>query len=130
MRPRQRPVFEAITRELGYDPNEMPVSKKPRSYKGWGGAMGPAQMMPTTWRVYQNEVAEITGHYPPDPWDLTDAIAAMAVKVSKVQGVTDGDYDAEYKAAGLYFAGRNWRKFLFYPDRVMLYTDLYAKELN
>jgi len=130
MSPRQRPVFEAITGELGYDPNEMPVSKRPRSYRGWGGAMGPAQMIPTTWRVYQNEVSEITGNYPPDPWDLTDALAAMAVKVSKVPGVTEGNYDAEYKAAGLYFAGRNWRKFLFYPDRVMLYADLYEKEIG
>ncbi len=130
MPPRQRATFEAITAELGYDPNEMPVSKKPRSYRGWGGAMGPAQMIPTTWRVYQNEVSEITGNYPPDPWDLTDALAAMAVKVSKVPGVTEGDYNAEYKAAGLYFAGRNWRKFLFYPDRVMLYAELFEQEMN
>lgn len=130
MPPRQRATFEAITTELGYDPNEMPVSKRPRSYSGWGGAMGPAQMIPTTWRIYQNEVSAITGNYPPDPWDLTDALAAMAIKVSKVQGVTEGDYNAEYKAAGLYFAGRNWRRFLFYPDRVMLYADLYEKEIN
>lgn len=130
MSQRQRATFEAITAELGYDPNEMPVSKKPRSYRGWGGAMGPAQMMPTTWRAYQNEVSEVTGNYPPDPWDLTDALAAMAVKVSKVAGVTEGNYDAEYKAAGLYFAGTNWRKFLFYPDRVMLYADLWEQELS
>jgi len=54
----------------------------------------------------------------------------MAVKVSKVPGVTEGDYNAEYKAAGLYFAGRNWRKFLFYPDRVMLYADLFEQEMS
>jgi len=130
MSPRQWATFEAITAELGYDPNEMPVSKKPRSYSGWGGAMGPAQMMPTTWRVYQNEVSEITGNRPSDPWDLTDAIASMAVKVSKVPGVTEGDYNAEYEAAGLYFAGRNWRKFLFYPNQVMLYAGLYEEKLS
>ena len=130
MEKRQRPVFEDITKELGYDPNAMPVSKRPKSYSGWGGAMGPAQMMPTTWRIYQDEISSITGHNPPDPWDLTDAIAAMAIKVSKVDGVTRGDYNAEYEAAGLYFAGKNWRRFLFYPDRVMLYADLYAKELT
>ena len=123
-------TFEAITTELGYNPDEMPVSRKPRSYPGWGGAMGPAQMMPKTWRAYQNEIAEVTGHYPPDPWDLTDAITAMAVKLAKVPGVTQGDYNAEYKAAGMYFAGSNWRRFLFYPDEVMLFTNLYAEELN
>jgi len=130
MRSSQRPVFEEITKELGYNPNIMPVSRKPKNYSGWGGAMGPAQMMPTTWRAYQNEISQITGHYPPDPWDLTDAIAAMAVKVSKVAGVTEGNYNAEYEAAGLYFAGSNWRKFLFYPDRVMLYANLYKEELG
>jgi len=130
MHPRQRPVFESITRELGYEPSKMPVSKKPRSYSGWGGAMGPAQMMPTTWEIYREEVSSITGHYPPDPWNLGDALAAMAVKVSKVSGVTNGNYNAEYEAAGLYFAGRNWRRLLFYPNRVMLYADLYTKELG
>ncbi len=130
MSPRQRPAFESITKELGYDPNSMPVSRRPKSYSGWGGAMGPAQMMPTTWMIYRDEVSEITGHYPPDPWNLTDAIAAMAVKVSKISRVTSGDYNAEYEAAGIYFAGKNWRKFLFYPNRVMLYADLYAKEMG
>ena len=130
MRPSNRATFEAITTELGYNPNEMPVSRKPSKYPGWGGAMGPAQMMPKTWRAYQSEIAEVTGHYPPDPWDLTDAITAMAIKLSKIPGVTQGDYNAEYKAAGMYFAGSNWQRFLFYPDKVMLYTNLYAEELK
>jgi len=132
MRRSQRPVFEKIVLELGYNPDKMPVSRRPKNYRGWGGAMGPAQMMPTTWMTYKNEISEITGHYPPDPWNLTDAIAAIAAKTSKVPGVTEGDYNAEYEAAGIYFAGRNWKKkkLLFYPNRVMLYADLYAKELG
>jgi membrane-bound lytic murein transglycosylase B len=92
--------------------------------------MGPAQMMPKTWMAYRLQVSEITGHYPSDPWDLTDAIASMAVKLARIPGVTEGDYNAEYKAAGMYFAGSNWQRFLFYPDKVMLYTNLYAEELN
>lgn len=130
MRPSNHSTFEAITAELGYDPNAMPVSKKPRSYPGWGGAMGPAQMMPKTWMAYKTRVSEITGNYPADPWDLTDAIASMAIKLAGIPGVTQGDYNAEYKAAGMYFAGSNWRRFLFYPDKVMLYTNLYAEELK
>lgn len=130
MNPSQRPTFEAIAAELGYDPNSMPVSKKPKTYSGWGGAMGPAQMMPTTWRIYQAQASQITGHYPADPWDLTDSIAGMAVKLSAIEGVTAANYDAEYKAAGMYFAGTNWQRFLFYPDKVMYYTDLYEKELG
>lgn len=130
MHPNQRATFEAITSELGYDPNSMPVSKKPASYSGWGGAMGPAQMMPTTWRIYQSQASQITGHYPSDPWDLTDSIAAMAVKLSAIEGVTSANYEAEYKAAGMYFAGSNWQRFTFYPDKVMYYADLYEKELG
>lgn len=47
---RDRPIFEVIARELGFDPNQMPVSKKP--WYGWGGAMGPAQFIPSTWVCY------------------------------------------------------------------------------
>ena len=35
---RDRPVFQEITDQLGFDPDMMPVSKKP--WYGWGGAMG------------------------------------------------------------------------------------------
>ena len=130
MNPSQRPTFETIAQELGYDPNAMPVSKKPKNYSGWGGAMGPAQMMPTTWMSYRGQVSALTGHTPADPWNLTDAIAAMAIKLSQVNGVSSADYNAEYEAAGRYLAGNNWQRFTFYPDKVMYYADLYEKELN
>jgi hypothetical protein len=130
MSPSQRPVFESIATELGYDPNAMPVSKRPSSYAGWGGAMGPAQMMPSTWLIYKDEVSQIVKKSPPDPWNLTDSIAAIAVKLSKVEGVTSGDYNAEYKAAGMYMGGVNWQKYPFYPNKVMYYADLYQKELG
>ncbi len=129
MNPSQREAFEAITTELGYDPNVMPVSRKPSAYSGWGGAMGPAQMMPTTWISYRDRVVELTKHNPPDPWSLIDSIASMAIKLSQIEGVTEGDYNAEYEAAGRYLAGTNWQRFTFYPDKVMYYADLYAKEL-
>jgi peptidoglycan hydrolase CwlO-like protein len=47
---RDRPLFKVITSTLGLDPNRMPVSAKP-GY-GWGGAMGPAQFIPSTWACY------------------------------------------------------------------------------
>jgi len=130
MNPTQWSAFEGITQELGYDPNSMPCSKKAKSYASWGGAIGPAQMMPTTWLIYKNEVSQIVKKSPPDPWNITDALAAVAIKLSKVDAVTSGNYDAEYKAAGMYLAGNNWHKYTFYPDKVMYYADLYEKELN
>jgi len=55
---RDRPVFEYITKSLGLSPDNMPVSKKP-GY-GWGGAMGPAQFIPSTWVCYGGFINTIT----------------------------------------------------------------------
>ncbi len=129
MMPSHRDTFAQICQGLGLDPANMPVSKKPTSYSGWGGAMGPAQMMPKTWMGYVDEVARLTGHNPPNPWNLQDALVSMAVKVSKVGGVTTHDYNSEYKAAAMYFAGSNWQRFTWYADRVMEYANAYAQGL-
>jgi len=56
---RDRPLFQVITATLGLDPNRMPVSKQP-SY-GWGGAMGPAQFIPSTWACYGGYINTKTG---------------------------------------------------------------------
>lgn len=110
---KQQPVFLEIIQELGL-PDTMPISKKPAGYTGWGGAMGPAQMMPTTWVGYKSRIAAITGNNPPNPWNITDAVIAIALYVSNVQGVVDHNYNAEYEAAARYFAGSNWKKYIWY----------------
>ena len=46
MRPADRDAFVLICEKLGLNPDTTPVSKKP--WYGWGGAMGPAQFLPTT----------------------------------------------------------------------------------
>jgi len=113
MSPNQQPVFLGIITELGL-PDTAPVSKKPTSYTGWGGAMGPAQMMPTTWIGYKDRIAAITGNNPPNPWNINDAVIAIALYVSNVPGVINHDYNAEYEAAARYFAGSNWKKYTWY----------------
>ena len=55
---RDRPVFEAMGRTLGFDPDTRPVSAKP--WYGWGGAMGPAQFIPSTWACYGGFVNALT----------------------------------------------------------------------
>ena len=57
--------FLSITESLGRDPETTLVSACP-GY-GTGGAMGPAQFMPLTWKGYVDDVTEITGHAAPDP---------------------------------------------------------------
>lgn len=101
MKPDQREAFLAITRKLGLDPNDVPVSKKP--YYGWGGAMGPAQFLPKTWLGYEAEIASLTGSNPPNPWDMRDAIFAMALYLAR-RGADDPS--REQAASRAYISGR------------------------
>ncbi len=126
----EKDAFFSIVNRLNLDPMSVKVSREP--YYGCGGAMGPAQFIPSTWLAYESRVSGVLGHYPPDPWNLTDAMTAMAVKVSDIPGVIGGNRDSEYEAAGRYLGGTNWKTkgLSFYPERVMLYAELYEKELN
>jgi hypothetical protein len=136
MNPDQWDRFKSICSELGYDAKERPVSRKP-CYRnpsgkcgGWGGAMGPAQFMPSTWMGYKSAVANVTGHNPPDPWNLQDALTAMGLKLSKISGVTNHERSAEHKAASIYLAGGNWERFTWYGDRVLKYADQYEEAIK
>lgn len=129
MHPRDREAFAQITQKLGLNPDLMPVSSKPRY--GWGGAMGPAQFLPTTWLSYEARVAQITGHNPPNPWELEDAFAAAAIKLA-ANGANRGDSAGEWEAAMKYFAGGRWQNpaYSFYGDRVMVVKDLIAAQIR
>lgn len=118
MHPRDQAAFLQITSELGRNPDTTPVSRKP-SY-GWGGAMGPAQFIPTTWLEYKDRVAQLTGHNPPDPWDIFDSFTAAGVKLAG-GGAAAKTASAEWKAAMIYFAGSRWNRpaYRFYGDSVM-----------
>lgn len=129
MAKRDQDAFMQITDELNLDPDKMPVSKKP-SY-GWGGAMGPAQFLPSTWLGYKNDVARLTSHNPPSPWDIDDAFTAAALKLAN-GGAVQKNNDAEWQAAMVYFAGNNWGKkiYSFYGDAVMDLADTIQQQLD
>lgn len=130
---RDQPVFVYITQELGFDPNKMPVSKRP-SY-GWGGAMGPGQFIPSTWVCYggfvnvntngcapsgdrnlfwqgpwvyvesKDRVRKLLGSSSPsNPWDAQTAIMATAMLMAD-NGADAQTPKAERLAALRYFAG-------------------------
>lgn len=126
---KQKTAFLEITSELGLNPDIMPVSKAP--YYGCGGAMGPAQFMPTTWQLYKNRIGEVTGHKPPSPWEPLDSFMAAALLL-KDNGAAAGGYTAERRASLRYFAGGNWQKssYAFYGDDVMELATKYQKQVD
>lgn len=127
---RDQPVFEQIMARLGLDPDSMPVSAKP-SY-GWGGAMGPAQFIPSTWVLYEDRIAAASGQNPPNPWDPRTAFIASALLLAD-NGADRGTREAERLAALRYFAGwANASKpaYAFYGDGVMGLAERYQKNID
>jgi len=123
--------FLAITQELGRDPFNTAVSCPIPSVGGYGGAMGPAQFIPSTWIAYKDEIARLKGR-PADPWNINDAFLASAVYLADV-GATRQTFEYEWCAAVSYFSGncstRNQIRYEFYGDNVMAITRRYESDI-
>ena len=127
---RDVPIFKQITAELGLDPDKMPVSKK--VWYGYGGAMGPAQFIPSTWILFRDRLVSLTGHNPPNPWDPGDAFMASAMLL-KDNGAGTQTYTAEHRAAMCYLAGcanAKKKKLQFYGDDVLYLANKYQGQIN
>ena len=90
--------FLEITQELGIDAYSQPVSC-PQS-GGYGGAMGPAQFIPSTWSLLKSRIATAAGKSVPNPWDPSDAFTAAALYLSDL-----GALSSERTAACRYNGG-------------------------
>jgi peptidoglycan hydrolase CwlO-like protein len=128
-------IFKTICSELDYDWKKRKVSCPPSGYKGSGGAMGVAQFMADTWSGYKSSIASVTGHNPPDPWNLTDGVVAMALKLTKVDGVKQHKKSAEAKAYCVYLAGGNWGSYcdskgVNYGEKVLYWADNYERVMD
>ena len=126
----RKTIFKEICEELDYNYKKMKVSCPPSGYSGTGGAMGVAQFMSDTWMGYKDSIAAATGHDPPDPWNLTDGVTAMAIKLAKVSGVTSHKKSAECNAAKLYLSGTTSSKYDWYCDKVNYWADNYEKLMD
>ena len=127
---RDQPIFAIICQALGLDPNSMAVSKRP-SY-GWGGAMGPAQFIPSTWQLYQDRIAQAANQNPPNPWDPRTATFAAAI-LMKDNGADSQTAYAERLAALRYLAGwKNASKsaYAFYGNDVMDLTAKFQSQID
>ncbi|MBI4920043.1 lytic murein transglycosylase [Candidatus Azambacteria bacterium] len=130
MAPRDFNAFQQITSLLGLNPDSTPVSKKP-SY-GWGGAMGPAQFIPTTWLLYADAVANLTGRRPASPWNIRDAFTACGLMLAQ-SDANKQTYAAESKAAKMYIAGSRWNTSLtarIYSNNVMAAATKIQKDID
>ncbi|MBI4089041.1 lytic murein transglycosylase [Candidatus Kaiserbacteria bacterium] len=121
---RDVPPFLDLGERLGFDSLNQVVSCPIQSAGGWGGAMGPAQFIPSTWRTYEARVAATTGHSVPSPWSAEDAIAAMSLYLGDL-GADAGGYSAERRAAAKYYAGGAWagRQGQFYGASVLALAE-------
>ena len=126
---RDQPIFKTICEELGLNPDNQKVSKK--QWYGYGGAMGPAQFIPSTWVLYKKQITAVTGNNPPNPWNTKDAFAASSLLL-KDNGAAKGGRTNEHRAAVCYLAGcgnSSKAAYQFYGNDVMSVADKYDKQI-
>ncbi|MDQ5961809.1 MAG: 2 protein [Patescibacteria group bacterium] len=95
--------FLSITKAVGRDPYKTLISC-PQSI-GWGGAMGPAQFIPSTWMMYNARLKVSLETSAPDPWNPEHAFMASATYLSDL-GANAKTYSAERNAACRYYSGK------------------------
>lgn len=115
MNPKEIPIFLDLVSRLGLNPNTLVVSC-PNADGPYGGAMGPAQFLPSTWNIYKDQVSQITGNKPPSPWNNADAFVAAALYLKDAGALTN-----ERVAAAKYYCGSRWNRYVC--------TNVYAQKV-
>jgi hypothetical protein len=100
--------FITITTAAGRDPYNTPVSCWIPAYvsgqpSGWGGAMGPAQFIASTWNLFADRLKTLLGQTA-DPWAIKDSFTAAALYLSDL-GASKQTLAAESAAASRYYGG-------------------------
>lgn len=103
---RDVPVFLTLTASSGRDPYKTPISCWIKDYRngipyGWGGAMGPAQFIPSTWKGIATRLQALLGAIG-DPWGIKDSFTASALFLSDL-GARAQTATAESRAAAKYY---------------------------
>lgn len=95
--------FIEITKSLGLDYTKTLVSC-PQSV-GWGGAMGPAQFIASTWMLFKARIAKAADVSNPNPWNPEHAFIASAIYLTDL-GAYSGSFTGEKNAACRYYSGK------------------------
>jgi membrane-bound lytic murein transglycosylase B len=107
---RDVPIFLEIARDLGLNPQSQRVSCWISAYSkgqpvGWGGAMGPAQFIPSTWTMFDERIEKALGIGLANPWNPEHAILASAIYLSDL-GAGTQMFSDEKNAACKYYSGK------------------------
>ena len=93
--------FLEITNALGFNAYQTAVSCPIAGVAGWGGAMGPAQFIPSTWKIFASRLKAVLGHYA-NPWSPKDAFMASGMYLTDL-GAVGTSVSAQHKAACKYY---------------------------
>lgn len=107
------PYFPIITKNLNLDwtttPVSCPIDLKKRGTatvyyegRGFGGAMGYTQFIPSTWVLVEERVRSFLGVSTANPWDPKHAVMATAVFLQDL-GAAKNTFTSEYNSACRYF---------------------------
>lgn len=141
---RDVPYFLDLLKALKIDPDsDFAKVSCPNQHGTYGGAMGPAQFIPSTWKIYADRITAVTGHAPPNPWNNSDAFTATAIYMSDLLNSSSCKSYAEANknavsyqtllercAAAEYYAGGNWYTYRFwYGDPVVQQANSYEDDI-
>ncbi len=142
---RDVPYFLDLTSRLGIDPtSDFAKVSCPNQHGTYGGAMGPAQFIPSTWKLYEDKIARVSGNTPPSPWNNADAFAATAAYMQDLlasasckeyananKNVLPYQSLLERCAAAKYYAGGRWYTYrLWYGEPVVTQANSFEKDIQ
>jgi peptidoglycan hydrolase CwlO-like protein len=125
---RDIPIFLDLMNKLGLDPNSQSAYVSCANQHGaYGGAMGPAQFIPSTWKLYSDAISKVTGDNPANPWNNSDAFADTGLYIEDLlnsqsckdyananKNVASYQTLSERCAAAKYYAGASWYTYRFW----------------